>query len=112
MSFEGSIFGLNKKIIDAASMGANISSEVVDIAEFPGYCVHAIWSAGSPVGSIVVSGSNDGSDFVTVSTVSAGGAAGQLLLNVEKAHYRYVHVNYARTSDTGTLNCYISAKRI
>lgn len=104
------LFVINKKILNAVSMAANTTSEVVDIAEVTGYCVHAIWT-GAPVGNIDVCGSNDGINFVSINTQAAGGAAGQLLLNVERQHYRYMWVEYAFTSGTGSLTCYLSAKR-
>lgn len=111
MSQEGSIFSINKKIIDGISMASNINSEIVDIAELIGYCVHAIWT-GSPVGNIIISGSNDGINFKAIDTTAAGGAGGQRLFEVDRAHYRYVQVTYVFSSGPGVLNAYLSGKRL
>lgn len=104
------IFTFNKHEIEDGDMSGNLSSSIIDISEVTGYCVHAIWS-GAPVGNLLIEGSNDSSNFVAVNTQATGGASGQHLLNVEKIHYRYLRVRFSFTSGTGTLNCYISAKR-
>lgn len=105
-------FSINKKIIDSQSMGADIVSEGVDIAELGGYCFHAIWTGTAPSGNIIIQVSNDNSNFVDMVTHDTEAQDGQLLLNVERAHYRYVRAFYDRTSGTGTLNSYISGKRV
>lgn len=102
---------INKRILDSVSMGSTQTSEILDLGESAGYCVHAIWS-GTPTGDLLVQGSNDAVNFVSVNTQATGGTAGQLLFNVEKQHYRYVRVQYSFSSSTGTLDCYVSAKRI
>lgn len=104
------MFTKNVKIIDALSMGASIDSPTQDNSESTGYAVHAIWT-GAPVGSVSVQGSNDSVNFVEVAADDTAGAAGQYLLNVEHQHYRYVRVSYIRTSGTGSLTVYFSAKR-
>lgn len=104
------IFQLNKKIFDQSSMSTSLTSEVLDIAELVGYCIHAIWT-GTPNGQIRVQGSNDGTNFVNISTQNTGGSSGQYLLNVEHAHYRYLRLFYNRTGSTGALDCYVSGKR-
>lgn len=113
MSFEGSIFGLNEKIFDNADMTGDLESAIIDLGEFTGYAVHAVWS-GIPDGSLIISGSDTETiaDFVPVDAQATGGTDGAHLLNVEKAHYRYVLVQYTASADTGVLNCRISAKRI
>lgn len=106
-----SIFVTNNPIISNGSMAGSLSATPVDISEFPCYSVHGIWT-GSPVGTISVQGSNDGTNFVEVASQATGGSAGQYLLNVEKAGYKFVRVQYTRTSGTGALTVYLSGKRI
>lgn len=110
MSLLTPIFSFNKRLFTDVAMTANRESEVVDISEVTGFCVHSYWT-GTPAGNIVVQGSNDGINFTTVDTQAAGGAAGSKLVNVAGAHYRYVKVIYTFTSSTGVLNCYISGKQ-
>jgi hypothetical protein len=101
---------INKHLINAASMAADIASTVEDLGEVPGFCVHLIWSGGT--GTVSVQGSNDGTNFVTVASDATGGSAGQFLLNIERCHYRYVKVIYTRASGSGTLDCYLSGKAV
>jgi hypothetical protein len=91
-------------------MSVSLTSVTIDIAELPGYAVHAIWT-GSPVGTINVNASNDSVNFVSVASQAAGGSNGQFLLNTEVAHYRWLQVTYTATSGTGSLTTYVSAKR-
>ncbi len=106
------IFVINQKVIDSGSMAGDLVSSVLDLGELTGYAVQFIWS-GSPVGFVTTSGSNTMTvaDFVPVDTHATGGSAGVHLLNVEKVHYRYVLVQFTRTSGSGTLDCYVSGKR-
>lgn len=106
----------NEHVFNAQSMGTNLTSAVQDLTEAFGYACHFIWT-GSPVGDLITEGSNDpsvltGSDnFCTIDSQAAGGIAGQHLLNVEFNRYKFVRVRYVRTSGTGTLDAFISAKR-
>jgi len=113
MSFEGSIFSLNKHIFQDDDMTTDLVSEVLDLGELTGYAVHAVWS-GIPDGVITISGSDTANiaDFVPVNTQATAGTDGAHLLNVEKCHYRYVLVQYTANADTGILNCRVSGKRI
>lgn len=103
------VFILNKKILDNVAMTADRASEVVDMCNVSGFAMHAIWT-GAPEGDVVVSGSNDGINFVPVNTQATAGAAGQHLLNVERQHYRYLRVNFVFTSGSGSLTVYLSGK--
>lgn len=105
------LFVINKKVFDQQSMATNLTSEVLDLSEVVGFCVHAIWD-GAATGQIITEGSNDSVNFVAVNTQNTAGAAGQLLLNVEHQHYRYLRIRYVRSSGTALLNCYVSAKRV
>lgn len=104
------MFVINRKVFNSVSLAADATSEVIDLSEVVGYCVHLIWT-GTAAGNFLVQGSNDAVNFVTVDTTAAGGTSGQHLLNVEHQHYRYVRVFYDSTSGAGSLTGYISAKR-
>jgi hypothetical protein len=105
-------FLTNQQVIINGDMGSNLDSGTIDIGEYPGYCVHAIWS-GTPVGNITIEGSNvdNSNSFKAVVTQAAGGAAGVLLSNQISQHYKYLRIKYTKTSSTGVLNVYVSAKR-
>lgn len=105
------IFVVNKQLFNAEVMGSNLTSEVIDISELTGFAIHSIWT-GSPVGNLLVQGSNDGTNFYTIDTHAAGGALGQHIYNAAGQHYRYVRLAYTYTSGTGALTSYISGKRI
>lgn len=107
---EDPLFVINQKVFNAQSMTSTATSETLDIAETIGFCVHAIWT-GTPVGNLTYEGSNDSINFVVLTTQAAGGAAGQWLSNAEHQHFRYLRVKYTATSSTGSLTCYVSAKR-
>lgn len=100
----------NNHVIIAQSMTGNILSGGIDLSNVLGYAVQAVWS-GTPVGNIIIKGSNDGLNFTTVSTTAVGGAAGSLLVNNDGIHYNTLQVSYAFTSGTGTLDVTVSAKK-
>lgn len=113
MSFEGSIFSINKQIFTDGDMSGNLQSAILDVSEVTGYAIHATWT-GDPDGSLIISGSDTENidDFVPVDTQATAGEAGAHLLNVEKCHYKYVLVQYEASAGSGDLNCKMSAKRI
>lgn len=104
------IFVLNEKVFTAQAMTSTVYSPSVDIAECAGFAVHSIWT-GTPVGNIIIGGSDDNVNFAPVSTTAVGGASGQSLVNLDGQHYRYIQVEYSFTSGTGSLTSYVSGKR-
>lgn len=102
---------INKLVINESVTGS-IQSEIVDISSAEGVCLHSVWT-GTLTGNIILSGSNslNPSDFVTITSQATGGSPGKILFNVEKAHYCYVKVDYVHTSGSGSLKCFISAKK-
>lgn len=100
---------INERVIDTTSMGATIIGTSKDLGESNGFAAHFIWS-GSPVGSVQVEASNDGTNFIAVNTQATGGSSGQHLYNQELCRWKYVRLSYSRTSGTGTLDAYLSAK--
>lgn len=107
------IFALNQDVFVNQDMSGDLQSPVLDLGELTGYAVHATWD-GDPDGMLTVYGSNtmNPADFVPVNTQSTGGEAGAHLLNVEKAHYKYVMVDFTAGSGNGNLNCKVSGKRV
>lgn len=104
------IFVINSHLVSAEAMTGTITSSMMDIAELSGFAAHAIFT-GAPVGTLSISASNDGTNFKAVGSQAVSGA-GQYMLNVDRAHYRYIRVEYAFTSGTGTLDVYVSGKKI
>lgn len=117
-------FAYNKKIYDAASMGATVNSSGVDVSGAFLGSVQAVWSGGgSPVGTFTLEVSNDEvslpSSVVNWSTYAGSAVAiaadGDLTYNVANLGYRFVRVKYTRTSGTATLNAqliYKSSERL
>jgi hypothetical protein len=92
------------------SLTTGLSSQSIDISNVYGYCVQANWT-GVPVGNITVSGSNDNINFKVLDTQVTGGASGVYFDNKDAQHYNYCRIDYIRTSGTGTLDVFVSAKR-
>ena len=103
------IFLMNTPILQNADMSASQTSAVVDMAEVIGYAAHSIWT-GTPVGDVVLEVSNDGINFVPIDTQATAGIAGQHVVNIERMHIRYARCRYERTSGTGSITIYLSAK--
>jgi hypothetical protein len=83
-------------------MGSTVTSDKLDIGAAVGYSVHFVWSgASSPVGTLDVLGSNDGTNFTTVWSGSVGADSGDELVNHARANYRYIKARYTRTSGSG-----------
>lgn len=100
----------NNRCISAGSMTGSLDSGQIDLTNVLGYAVQAVWS-GSPVGNIIIEGSNNGVNYNSVSTTAAGGGAGSLLVNNDGIHYVFLKVIYQFTSGSGTLDVNVSAKK-
>lgn len=78
------------------------------------YAVQYSWSAFSGDGTEIIStlGSNDGEIWTSVDAFIPSGTTGNRLLNVEKAGYAFVSIEYTAGSTSGTLLVTISGKVI
>lgn len=101
----------NTKLLDAVSMGANASSSSKNINETRSFAVQVSWTGTSPVGTITIFGSNDDSNYTSLTTVSVAANSGSSLYNASDAGYSFVKVTYTFTSGTGSLTAIINGKR-
>lgn len=96
---------------------ATLTSEVCDLNHMYGYALQCTFT-GNAVGSVIVQGSCDPTDFnltsriVNWSTVVtlALGAPGSILYNVDASFYRWVRILYQRTSGSGSITANLNAK--
>lgn len=96
-------FYANFKLVDAHSMGASFQSIAQALEHYTIYSVQAVYT-GSPVGTITLAASNNGTDWDTIAGSSqAISAAGSTMFNVTGAGYLYVRLEYAFTSGSGTV---------
>lgn len=109
---------VNSPLFTNVSMGSTVHSDPIPIRSEPLYAIQLYWTAGSPVGNFTIEVSCDpfsSTNNIVVgapthwttlanSSSAAGGAAGDLLYNVNLASYNWFRVTYTRSSDTGTLN--------
>lgn len=102
----------NVHLIEDESMGADVTSDALDISEAIGYSVEVSWAGGgAPVGNLILQGSNSGSVFTDIGTYSVTGNSGSILVNVEISRYAQIRLFYDRTSGTATMNAYVNGVR-
>ena len=91
---------------------ASISSSALDIREAHHVAVQAVWTGSSPVGTLSVQGSIDGSTYTEVQSASAvSGNSGSLLINLSNVAYSNLKLVYTKTSGTGTINAKVALKQ-
>jgi hypothetical protein len=114
-------------LIQAESMGADITSQVVDIRYMDNVALQLVWT-GDAVGPFEVQGSLDfvpppqpGGTPVNAGTwvdltlspaPAAAGSADSALIDLNQLSFPFVRVFFDRTSGTGTLNGYVSGKQV
>lgn len=126
--FSTQAFGMsayNYKVYDAASMGASVNSNCVNVALVDLAGIQAVWAGGgSPVGTFTLQVSNDDvapgpaanlcANVVNWSTYSNSAVAisadGDLAYNISNLAYRWIRISYARTSGTATVNANVLIK--
>jgi hypothetical protein len=105
----------NPQIITNGSMTGTsvITSSIIDTTGLSSCSVHLVWT-GTPNGTFLVKGSNDGTTFTAITTIPASlvasGAAGDLLINLAPWPYAKFEVIYTNASSTGTLNAWFCGK--
>ncbi len=113
------------KFISAASMGANITSAIVEISQQDNVGIQLNWT-GTPVGTfdvqISIDHEQDMNGNVTVAgnwvslplspAIAAAGSADSAYIDLNQQSASYVRVVYTRTSGSGTLNGFATAKGV
>jgi hypothetical protein len=110
------------KVLDAVSLAGDAASGEVDISRTDNASFHILCGAGA-TGEFFIQGSNKpssgASEWVTIPVVDSTGAAITLavtgtatnfLVNMQGLATTYIRVIYTRTSGTGTVNAYMTAK--
>jgi len=114
-----------KPLITATSMGASITSNAVRTLFQDNIGFQLVWT-GTPTGSfdVQISMDHEEDSFGTVltagtwtsltlsPTISAAGAADNAYIDLNQLSCPFVRVVYTRSSGTGTLNAYVTAKGI
>lgn len=103
---------LSYTLLSAQDMGASIVSDPIYLHRKPNYAMHFIYT-GSPTGSIYISVSIDGINWVLLDdSTTAISAAGDVLYNVSVAGYLMARAHYSRTSGAGSLTVLYSVKEV
>ena len=103
----------NDEYLKDESMGVSIDGEKIDIFGMDRVGFQLAWT-GTPTGTFGIDVSNDGETWIALTldtSVVAAGAADEAFIDAETAA-RWIRLNYARTSGTGTLNVHTTAKSI
>lgn len=113
-------------IVDAVSMGADITSKPINTQFLDNIGVQIKWTSSDAVGVIEIQGSNnckvDGNgayvsgDFYALtfspSLTQPASNNGGYLVNINQFPYSFLRVFYDRTSGTGTLSVVVTGKEI
>lgn len=113
------------KIIDAASMGASVTSTLAFVQYQDNVGIQLNWT-GTPTGTFTVQVSVDhaqdtlgnvtvAGNWVTLTlsaSITAAGSADTAYIDLNQLSAPWARVVYTRTSGTGTLNGYITAKGV
>lgn len=98
--------------VDSSTFGATVNSDALSVEDASLAAVQIIMTGGSPVGSLKLQGSIDGSNWhdITSSTVAVGSAADDALWNIIGIGYPTIRVVYTRTSGSTTATGFLFKK--
>lgn len=103
-------------MIDSQSMGADVTSSVVNVQNLDQGSIIVEWSGTSPVGEITVEARNgEQSNWYELdfnSTISISGNTGTHQVVFNSMPFTDIRLQYNRTSGTGTLDAVITAKSV
>jgi hypothetical protein len=90
-----------------------IYSNIQDISNTDNQGLEVTWT-GNPTGTISVMVSESGQNFYSLTfdppLSQPGGTAGGYAINLNQVPWRYLMIQYANTSGSGTLNVWIGSK--
>lgn len=100
------------QLLDGGDMSADVTSSEAGLDHMEMAAIHAKWSGSSPTGSLIVQATVNGTDWVAVSTDTtlAVTATGEKIFHLSNIGYRKCRVFWDKTSGTGSLDVWISAK--
>ena len=101
---------LSNRLIEDADMSSRFVSEHITLAQRIGFSIHAVFT-GSPVGSMYISVSINGIDWMLLpDSTEAITAAGDVFYNVCDVKYLMARLHYTATSGTGSLDAFVNTK--
>lgn len=98
-------------LTSSSTMTADITTGSIDCLNLNTWSMQFVWT-GTPVGTVSVQASDDGSTWTEVASSSqaTSGAAGNHRVNASGFGGRYIRGKFAFTSGTGTLAVSVTAK--
>lgn len=103
---------LNIKLFDNISAASNIVSEPLNIQSIYCFCVQITWknfSARNPKISLLVSNSLE-EEFVEIDNFTPTGNLGGEIINIERAGYGFIKIQYSCSSGTGNITVSVNGK--
>ena len=103
---------LPTKWLDAASLGASIASASRNVTYLDRASIEISATTSDAVGTFSVEGSASGSVWVPLSmaTMALAGASKNILIDIHFTGLQLIRLVYTRTSGTGTVTVYMTAK--
>jgi hypothetical protein len=98
--------------IEAIAFSADRTSSAFDVSFADEMSIQAVWTGGStPVGTLKVQFSNDGSTYVeSATTASISGTTGSVFISLSNMSFKYAKVFLDWTSGNATISAWVLAK--
>lgn len=107
----------NDLVINAADLGVDQTSSVVELKNATGFAAQISWSGGTATaGNVIVEATNDDPNYsptyTQISTDAVSTTSGSLMKNNSHVMYAYIRVRWDQSAGTGgTISCKVSVKR-
>lgn len=87
------------------SLASNFTGELIDNNEITYISFQCIWS-GSPTGTLVLEGSNDGTNFISLTnmTQSLSGSSGSYVFEFIKPTFQWMRIRFQYSSGSGSIS--------
>jgi hypothetical protein len=92
-------------------MSANCLSREVEVKNLDAASIHCSWAAG-PVGEAQVNDQDDWFEINSSTAWAITGADSEAQINLESLPFTKIRLKYIRTSGSGTLSAYMTAKTV
>lgn len=110
----GSTTLINNPALVSGDMSADIVGPTTQIDTADQVCYQVSWTSSNAVGVISIQGSVDGVNFIDLTFDPAltqpSSNNGSYLINLALLPFPLIRLKYTRTSGSGTLNVFLSAK--
>lgn len=102
---------LTQTLVDAHEADENYTSAAIELSELSAVSVQHIWTGNSSgTVTMIVQGSNDGTNYANIDSYNLSGSAGSTMILLSNPCFVYLRVSVTQSSGVATVTSIVNGK--